>query len=84
MYAVIILTLFAAGILSFFLATGIQQIQEAINPQLSEDKWASEDHYDTFALAATFVNYIWVYIVVFVVLGLAYYGWTEAQRRQNY
>ena len=69
------------GLMWFFLANGIQAIQEAVNPQLASDKFASEGNWETFNLANTFMNNLWIFFLVFLVLGLAYYGYVEAQRR---
>jgi len=80
-FVVVIMCLAIVGLMWFFFANAIQAIQEAVNPQLASNLFASEGNWDTFDLANTFVNNLWVFFLVFLVLGLAYYGYVEAQRR---
>lgn len=82
-YIVIIITLFAAVFFSFLLASGIEQVQIQLNPSLGEEKWHSTQHYETFSLAAWFTNNIWLAFPALIIFGLMYWGYNEAQRRQN-
>ena len=69
------------GVLWFFFASAIQSVQTSVNTQLGSGNWASENNWESFNLANTFVNNLWIFFLVFVVLGCAYYGYVEAQRR---
>lgn len=80
--AVVILVLTIGGVAWFFLANGLQQTQEGVNTDLGSDKWASEANWNSFNLANTLVNNIWMFFLVFAVIGLAYYGYVEAQRQR--
>lgn len=83
-YVVIIATIFAVGFFAFLFATILEQVQTAINPQLiNVSRWASSDHAYTFEAAAWFVNNLWVALIAFVIFGLGYWGYTEAQRRKD-
>jgi hypothetical protein len=81
-FVVAIMALFIVGAMWFFYANGIQAIQEAFNQDLASTNFASTSNWNTFNLANTFMNYIWMFFLVFLVLGLGYYGYIEAQRRQ--
>ena len=82
-YIVLIATLFSVAFFGFLLSSGVQQFQEQINPELNESKWVSSSHFDAFVLAATFVNNLWILFPVILILGLAYWAYTEAQRRTD-
>lgn len=79
-YIVIIIALFAVGVFSFLLANGVGVLQDAVNPQLEAENWVTTGHFDAFSLAATFVTNLWVFFVVFLVVGLLYWGYIESQR----
>lgn len=74
------MALVVVGLTWFILAYGVQGIQEAFNIQLASDNWASPENWESFNLANNFVNNLWIYFLVFLVLGLSYYGYVEAQR----
>ena len=75
------MALIIVGATWFFFATAVQSVQETFNPDLASNRFATESNWNVFNLANTFVNNIWVYFLVFLVLGLAYYGYNESQRR---
>ena len=81
-FVVVIMVLIIAGVMWFFYANAIQQVETAVNPNLGSDKFASPNNWNSFNLANTFINNLWAFLLVFVLLGLAYYGYIEAQRRQ--
>jgi hypothetical protein len=74
-FVVVIMAIAIVGFMWFFFAVGIQAIQTAFNPMLASTNFA-------FNLANTFMNNLWMFFLVFLVLGLAYYGFVEAQRRR--
>lgn len=76
------MALVIVGAMWFFFTTGIQKVQEAFNPMLASDQFATDGNWESFDLANTFVNNLWVLFLVFLVLGLGYYGYNEAQRRR--
>ena len=80
-FVVVIMVIVIVGAMWFFFANGIQAIQEAFNPSLASDRFATTNNWTTFNLANTFMNNIWMFIPVFIFLGLAYYGYVESQRR---
>ena len=80
--AVVILVLVIGGVLWFFLANGIQSTQESMQEGLGSDKWASEANWNSFNLSNTLMNNIWMFFLVFAAIGLAYYGYVEAQRQR--
>lgn len=80
-FVVVVMALFAVGAYWFFFANGVQSIEESINPTITSDKVATTGNWDSWVLANTFVNNIWLFFLVFLVIGLAYYGYNEAQRR---
>ena len=65
------------------MATGIAEIQTQINPDLASDQWVDTQHFDAFNLGATFVTNMWLFFPAIIILGLMYYGYVEAQRRQD-
>jgi Na+/H+ antiporter NhaC len=75
------MALIIVGIVWFFFASAIQSTQEAVNPQLASTNFNTAGNWATFNLANEFMNNIWTYFLVFLILGLAYYGYNEAQRR---
>ena len=81
-FVVVIMALIIVGAMWFFYANGIQAIQEAFNPMLASTNFATNNNWNTFNLANTFMNNLWMFFLVFLVLGLAYYGYIEAQRRR--
>ena len=81
-FVVVIMALLIVGLMWFFYAVGIQTIQEAFNPQLASDRFATDSNWNTFNLANNFMNNIWTFFLVFLVCGLTYYGYVEAQRRR--
>ncbi len=82
-YIVFIIALIAVGAFAFIFSTAIGQVQSVINPELASSNWATTDHYDAFALAATFVNNLWILFPALLVIGLLYWGYVEAQRRND-
>ena len=80
-FVVVIMAIIIIGAMWFFYANGIQAIQEAFNPMLASTNFATANNWSTFNLANTFMNNLWMFFLVFLVLGLAYYGYIEAQRR---
>lgn len=81
-FVVVIMALIIVGAMWFFLAVGIQAVEEAFNPLFDSSNFASEANYNSFDLATVFVNYIILFFLVFLVLGLIYYGYNESQRRR--
>jgi hypothetical protein len=81
-FVVVIMAIAIVGFMWFFFAVGIQAIQTAFNPMLASTNFASTNNWNTFNLANTFMNNLWMFFLVFLVLGLAYYGFVEAQRRR--
>jgi hypothetical protein len=49
---------------------------------LASTNFATSNNWNTFNLANTFMNNLWMFFLVFLVLGLTYYGYVEAQRRR--
>lgn len=66
----------------FLYANAVQSVEEAFNPMLASDNFATQGNWNTFNLANGFVNNLWMFFLVFLVLGLGYYGYNEAQRRR--
>ena len=81
-FVVLVMCVLVVGIMWFFFANAIQTVQESVNPLLGNSSFASQANYNTFNLANTFMNNLWLFFLVFLVLGLAYYGYVEAQRRR--
>lgn len=61
--------------------TAIGDIQDALNPIIEETLSVSEEHFNVFALAATFITNLWTYIILGIFLILAYWAYTYSQRR---
>ena len=80
-YIVVIMALLIVGLMWFFLAGGVQAVQEAFNPELASTNFATSGNWTTFNLANDFMNNLWIFFLVFLVIGLGYYGYIEAQRR---
>ena len=80
-FVVVIMALAIVGVMWFFYANGIQSVQENVNSQLASNNFATAGNWNSFNLANAFVNNIWFFFLVFLILGLAYYGYNEAQRR---
>jgi hypothetical protein len=55
-------------------------VQTGLNAQLASDMWLTAAHWDSFDLANIFVNNLWMFMIVFVALGVLYYGYVQAQR----
>jgi hypothetical protein len=68
-FVVVIMALIIVGAMWFFYANGIQAIQEAFNPMLASTNFASEGNWSTFNLANAFMNNLWMFFLVFLVLG---------------
>ena len=79
---VALMALAIVGAFWFFFGNGIQAVEESVNPQLASDNFATEGNWNAFNLANNFVNNIWMFFLVFLLLGLGYYGYNEAQRRR--
>jgi hypothetical protein len=79
----VILALFVVGFFIFIMMSGVQSIQEAFNPQLEASNWMDTAHFNIFNVAASFVTYIWVFFIVFLVFGLAYWSWVYTQRQRG-
>lgn len=75
------MALVLVGLMWFIFAGGIQSIQGAFNENLASTNFATAGNWQIFDLANTFVNNLWIFFLVFLVLGLGYYGYVEAQRR---
>ena len=80
-FVVVVMVIVIAGLMWFFYASAIQATQEGIRENVASDKFASANNWNIFNLANTFMNNIWTFLLVFVVIGLGYYGYVEAQRR---
>ena len=81
-FVVVIMALFIVGAMWFFYANAIQAVQEAFNADFASSNFATANNWSTFDLANTFTNNIWIFFLVFLVVGLMYYGYIEAQRRR--
>ena len=79
-YLVFILGLMAVLGFMFLMSTAIQRIQTTFNPQLTNSSWIDAAHFNVFVLAAGLVTNIWFYFAVFIIFGLAYWGWVYTQR----
>lgn len=80
-YGVLIMALAASLFFGFLLMNVVEKIQDAVNPLLDSEEWASDTHYDMFYYASLFVTNIWTYIMAFIVLIIAYWGYTYSQRK---
>lgn len=79
----VLIAIVVVGVFFWFVfANAIQGTQEAINPNLSEDKWASATHYLYFAFANNFLTYLWTFLVGVVVAVAAYWVWIYTQRKE--
>jgi hypothetical protein len=76
------MTVVIVGAMWFFFANGVQAIQEAFNPEFASTNFATTNNWNSFNLANDFMNNLWVFFLAFVILGLGYYGYNEAQRRR--
>ena len=75
------MALIIIGVMWFFYADAIQSVQTAFNEQLSSDRFATPGNWNSFNLANNFVIALITFFLVFLVIGLGYYGYIEAQRR---
>jgi hypothetical protein len=80
-FVVVIMALVIVGLTWFFFADGVQAIQTAFNPEFASDHFATANNWNIFNLANDFMNNIWIFFLVFLIIGLGYYGYIEAQRR---
>jgi uncharacterized BrkB/YihY/UPF0761 family membrane protein len=80
-YLVLAICLAAGIFFGFLMMNVVEKVQDAINPLIDYDQWATDAHYDTFYLAASFVTNVWTYIIALIVFVLAYWGYTYSQRR---
>jgi uncharacterized membrane protein len=80
LYIVLGLALVAGAVFYFVAANIVGTTQETLNPKLGNDTWIDSAHYDAFALAAQTVTNIWNYFIVFLVIGLIYFGYIMSQR----
>ena len=81
LFIVLILAIVVLLFFSFYFGSMVQNIQESFNPQLGEENWATEDHFNTFYLAATLITNIWTYIFAFIFFGLVYFSYLYTQRK---
>jgi flagellar biosynthesis protein FlhB len=79
---VVVVVLAIVASMWFIFGNAVQGVQNAFNENLASDRFATENNWNVFNLANNFVINMWQYFLVFVVLGLAYYGYNEAQRRR--
>ena len=83
MYFVVVIALLLIGGLCWFIfASAIQSLQESFNEGFASTNFITPGNWNTFDLANTFVNNLWIFFLVFLCLGLGYYGYVEAQRRR--
>jgi hypothetical protein len=75
------MALVIVGAMWFFFSNVVQSIQETFLDSTASDMWATSGNWNSWSLAATLVNNIWKFFLVFLVIGLIYYGYIEAQRR---
>lgn len=80
-YVAIIAVLILGGVVYYLAMYAVQTTQEGVNSMLGSDKFATEENWNSFNLANTFINNLWLFFLVVMILGMAYYGYTEAQRR---
>jgi hypothetical protein len=69
------------AILVFIFATAIQYVQVGLNTQLASTNWFNDAIWQSFKLANEFVNNFWIYLLVFAVFGVLYYGYVTAQKQ---
>lgn len=77
----LIIAIPAIIVFSFIFATVVQNVQEAVNPDLTADSWATEEHFNVFYSAATVVTNFWMYMIPIALIGLAYWAWIYTQRK---
>lgn len=75
------MALVIVGAMWFFFSNTIQSIQETFADQTASDMWATTSNWNSYNLATTLMNNLWKFFLVFLVAGLLYYGYIEAQRR---
>ena len=80
-YVEALVILVAVAVLVFLFSSAIQGVQINLNGQLASNNWLTEANWESFNLANTFVNNIWLFFVVFVVFGVLYYGYVTAQKQ---
>lgn len=59
----------------------VSKLQDAMNPLLTSDQWATAAHYDAFYYATLFVTNLWTYIIGFVIFILLYWAYIYSQRQ---
>lgn len=81
-FVVVVAALLIVGLCWFIFSSAIQGVQESLNEGFASTNFITEGNWNVFDLANTFINNIWVFFLVFLCLGLGYYGYIEAQRRR--
>jgi uncharacterized BrkB/YihY/UPF0761 family membrane protein len=78
----VLVAVIAVGcVFGFLFMTAIGSIQDALNPMIEEGLSVSEEHLNTFSLAATLVTNLWTYIIAFIFIVAAYWAYIYSQRR---
>ena len=81
-FVVVIAALLIVGLCWFIFASAIQGVQESLNEGFASTNFITPGNWNVFDLANTFINNLWIFLLVFLCLGLGYYGYVEAQRRR--
>lgn len=77
----VIAVLILGGVVWYLSMYALQSTQEGVNDMLGSDRFATEANWNSFNLANTFMNNLWLLFPAILILGLGYYLYTEAQRR---
>jgi len=80
-YAVVLVTLFVMAFLWLVLYAVVVPLQAGINSIMAQYDVANSS-YQSYELANTFMTNLWAYLLVLVVLGLAYWIYIYSQRRE--
>jgi hypothetical protein len=59
----------------------VSKIQEAMNPLLTSDHWATTEHFNAFYYASLFLTNMWTYIIVFILFILGFWAYIYEQRK---
>jgi hypothetical protein len=76
-----IITILAVAFVWYMLARAVSAMQSGVVNQTSSEMWISDDNWNAYYLANAFMNNLWQFFLVFLVLGLLYYGYIFSQRR---
>lgn len=82
-YGVIVVALFLMAFIWFILWAGIVNVRGAVLSTMSQYDVA-DTPYPSFELADTFLNNLWTYFLVLVVVVLLYWALIYSQRKSAY